>query len=145
MITSDEVATIIALDRPSTAIASVGVSALADSVISKYLAARASGAGKPAGKGKGGIMSKLVRMLMTASYRSPYRFWLSSCVETFLRFALLAVCSSMPHHAMHATGLLASACLSVHAPFAFGRWCVFICGYHYGEQGLAPRGTSLGV
>ncbi len=39
-------------------------------------------------KGRGGkpsLLRVLLNLLMTSSTRSPYRFWLSSCVETFLR------------------------------------------------------------
>ena len=84
MIFGDEEAQIIALDRPAKAMLSPH--ALADDIIAKYRTAK-SGAPPKKGPGghRGGIMTKLIRMLMTGSYRSPYRFWLSSCLETFLR------------------------------------------------------------
>ena len=85
MISGAEERIILALDKPGK---SVSVPLLAQSVIEKYLAARTPGDAKARGDLAArfpGIMSKLLRVMQAASYGSPYRFWLSSCIETFLR------------------------------------------------------------
>jgi hypothetical protein len=49
-------------------------------VVGRFVAARAA-----SGPTSGSIMAQLVQLLVTSSFSSPYRFWLSSCIETFLR------------------------------------------------------------
>jgi hypothetical protein len=52
-------------------------------VILKFQQSRASNGSPPA---RSGVMARLVHLLMTSTFTSPYRFWLSSCIETFLRW-----------------------------------------------------------
>lgn len=80
VISSSEESAILHLDTlvPATLDSAQSV----DRVVMKFVQSRTSTGVAPA---HSGVMARLVHLLMTSTFTSPYRFWLSSCIETFLR------------------------------------------------------------